>query len=407
VFCVGKVADVLTRLTGARLTAARLTAARLTRARLAALFGLAATALLALVSAAPAGAAVSAAPVVTPTFNGSVYAVAFRGDTVYVGGDFTAAVVRGKQVPRQRLAAINAGTGALLDWAPAADNVVRAIAVAGDAVWIGGDFQTVSGSTRDSLARLNATSGALDPVKHRINGGTPRALAVGHGRLYVGGLFTGVDDVSRSNVAAFDLATGDLSSWAARTDDLVTSLAVTSTRVYLGGSFHQTNGVGTTARLIAVKPETAAVDLGFRPQPDSVVWGIATAGDRVYAALGGRGGRGIAYTTAGKVDWTLTTDGDVQTIAVLSGAVYLGGHYDNVCRSARNGDHGVCLDGSVPRIKFSATDLSGNLLPWAPMGNGIRGVLALAASTTVGAVAAGGEFTTIDGAAQKRFALFS
>jgi hypothetical protein len=390
--CGGSVINVLTRRTKARLTG---------------LSGLVAAALLALVSAGPAGAAVSGSPLATPTFNASVYAVAVRGDVVYVGGNFTAAVVKGKQVARQRLAAISLSTGTLLDWAPAADKVVRAIAVAGEHVWAGGDFQTVNGQTRDSLVKVSATgTGAVDPAQYRIAGGTPRALGVGHGRLYLAGLFTGVNGVSRSNVAAIDLASGTLSSWAPRTDDLVTSLAVTTNRVYLAGSFHKTNGISSTGRLIAVKPDGAAVDLGFRPQPDAIVHAVAVTSDRVYGALGGQGGRLISYTTGGKAEWTLTTDGDAQAVAVLGSTVYLGGHFDNVCRSARTGDHGVCIDGSLSRIKFAATDLSGDLLSWAPMGNGIRGVLALTASTDAGVVAAGGEFTTIDGVAQKRFAVF-
>jgi hypothetical protein len=373
--------------------------------RLIALAGVVAAATLALVSAGPARAEVSVRPMSTPTFNGPVYAVAVRGDVVYVGGSFTAAIVRGKQFARERLAAINVRSGALLDWSPGADEVVRAVAVDGANVWVGGDFQNVNGERRDSLAVLDATGGGLQPVKHRVGGGTPRALAVGHGRVYMGGLFTNVDGVSRANVAAFESASGALSSWAPTTDDLVTSLVVTPERIYLGGAFHRINDVSSTGRLIAVSPSTAAVDLGFRPKPDAIVHAIAVSGGRVYAALGGRGGRLIAYTTTGSHDWTLTTDGDAQAVAVLGSTVYVGGHFDNVCRSARTGDHGFCTDGSEPRIKLAAADLDGRLSDWSPMANGIRGVLALVAMPSVGVVAAG-EFTTIDGVSQKRFALF-
>jgi hypothetical protein len=359
-----------------------------------------------IVASGPAGAAVSDSPSTSPGFNGPVFALATSGTTAYVGGEFTAAVVKGKSIPRQRLAAVDLTTGALLSWAPAADRTVRALAVDPDgSVWAGGDFQNVAGQVRDSLAKISS-AGALDPASYKIAGGTPRALAVGHGRLYVAGLFTGVDGAARGNVAAIDLATRTLSSWAARTDDLVTSLAVSGDRVYLGGSFHKTNGVSSTGRLIAVKRDGGGVDTGFRPQPSSIVWGVTASGDRVYAALGGRGGRTISYTTGGVAKWTITTDGDAQAVAVLGGTVYIGGHFDNVCRSAATGDHGVCLDGSVSRIKLAATDLDGDLLPWAPQANGVRGVLALAASAQAGVVVAGGEFTTVDGASQKRLAVF-
>ena len=379
---------------------------RRTKVRLTVLSALASAALIAVAASAPAGAAVSDAPATSPGFNGPVYAVATTGNVAYVGGEFTSAVVKGKSFARQRLAAVDLTTGALLSWAPAADKTVRALAVDPDgSVWAGGDFQTVDGQVRDSLAKISA-GGVLDPASYKISGGTPRALAVGHGRLYVAGLFTGVNGSTRGNVAAIDLATKALSGWDVRTDDLVTSLAVGGDRVYLGGSFHRTNGMSSTGRLIAVKRDGGAVDTGFRPKPDSIVWGVAVSGDRVYAALGGRGGRTISYTTGGVAKWTITTDGDAQAVAVLGSTVYIGGHFDNVCRSAATGDHGVCIDGSVSRIKLAATDLDGDLLPWAPQGHGVRGVLALTVNPQAGVVVAGGEFTTLDGASQKRFAMF-
>ncbi|WP_203925662.1 delta-60 repeat domain-containing protein [Virgisporangium ochraceum] len=375
------------------------------RSRLVGLSGLAVAALVGVVASGAANAAVSENPVVTPVFNGPVYAVATAGNVVYVGGEFNSAVVRGKQAVRTRLAAFDATTGALLNWAPAADRTVRAVAVDPDgSVWAGGDFQTVDGQPRDSLARISA-AGALDPVSFRVSGGSPRALAVGHGRLYVAGVFNAVNGVKRGNVAAIDLATRTLSGWSARTDDVVNALAVGGDRVYLGGAFHRVNDVGSTARLIAVKRDGGAVDMGFRPRPDSIVWGVTVSGDRVYAALGGRGGRAVSYTLNGVAKWAITTDGDAQAIAALGNTVYIGGHFDHVCRTARNGDHGVCLDGSVSRVKLAATDVDGKLLPWSPQGNGIRGVLALVANAQVGVVAAG-EFTMLDGRSQKRIAVF-
>lgn len=379
----------------------------LTRRRLTGLSALVAIAVVAVAVAGPAEAAVSDSPSTSPGFNGPVFAVATAGTVAYVGGEFTAAVVKGKSIARQRLAAFDLATGALLDWAPPADKTVRALAVDPDgSVWAGGDFQTLAGQPRDSLAKISAT-GVLDPASYKISGGTPRALAVAHGRLYLAGLFTGIDGTTRGNVAAIDLATRALSTWAASTDDLVTSIAVSGDRIYLGGSFHKTNGMSSTSRLIAVKRDGGGVDTGFRPQPAYIVWAIAVSGDRVYAALGGQGGRTVSYTTGGVAKWTITTDGDAQAVAVLGSTVYIGGHFDNVCRTSNTGDHGACLDGSVSRIKLAATSLDGDLLPWAPQGNGVMGVRALVSSPTAGAVVAGGEFTTIAGANQKRLAVFS
>lgn len=358
--------------------------------------------------AAPAVAApVSTTPNATPTFNGTVRGIVYSQSVAYVAGDFTAAYWAGATYSRGRIAAFSISTGALLPFNPGVDATVHGLALSGTTLFAVGEFALAAGVPRRHLAAFDTVTGGLRATFAQPVNGVPLAAAAGNGRLYIGGTVTSVGGVTRKNVAAFLLSTGLLDpAWVPNPERRVESIAYAGTRVYLGGEFSDVNGVAKTQKIAAVNATSGAVDTGFKSEVNRVVHTVTVAGNTVYAATGGQGGQAYAISTVGAVKWTLTTDGDVQAVTVRDDVVYWGGHFDHTCSTNRTGDHGVCLDGSLSRIKLAATSLTGTVISWAPNANGIHGVMALATSLLWGKVAAGGEFTAIGGVTQRRFAQF-
>ncbi len=274
-----------------------------------------------------------------PTFNGGIYAMAYDGTTMYVGGSFTSVNSAGKKWTRTGLAAINATTGALLPWAPTANGKVDAMAIdpATHGVYIAGAFSAINGTKRDSIAEINGASGALDAFKHGVSG-TPYTLAVGHGRLYLGGHITAVDSATRTNLAAFSLTTGALDTgWAPTADDVVYSIYSDTNRIYIGGKFHKINNISGTGKIGAVNPVTAVGRHDVQGERHGGRLRDRCRAERVWVGLGGTGGRVISMTNAGATQWTYQTDGDVQSVVYLNGVIYVGGHYDHACSDANVG----------------------------------------------------------------------
>jgi outer membrane protein assembly factor BamB len=341
--------------------------------------------------------------------NGRVATIVISGSTAYLGGLFTSVRPSGDavgtgEVARNHVAAINLETGALLPWDPNANNTVQTIAVNGSTVYLGGTFGTVGGKTHTRIAAVDATTGApIATFKGKANAEV-MSLAVGATGLYAGGSFTLMDNVAHNYLAEVDLSSGALvTGWSGSAGAKVNAIALTTdgSRLVAAGTFTTLDGVAQR-EIGALSPATGAL-LGWTTHPSFPITTLAVDASGVYAAGTGAGGNVVAFNpSTGAQLWNGALDGNDQAIAVDSGNVYVGGHFNNYC--GRGTGTGGCAAPVARDHLLVLDEVTGNLLPWHPAANGVLGVFALAGGD--GTIEAGGDFTKIGGATQQGFAEF-
>jgi hypothetical protein len=152
--------------------------------------------------------------------DGPVRALALAGDKVYIGGQFTAVngSIASLRRERRNLAALDATTGLDRGWDPDADNVVRALAIMGDTVFAGGEFTTVNrGVARQRLAAFDAAGGGIRDWNPGADAAV-RSLATYGPTVFAGGDFATVGGVPRAGVAELDALTGAPGTFSAALD---------------------------------------------------------------------------------------------------------------------------------------------------------------------------------------------
>jgi hypothetical protein len=286
--------------------------------------------------------------------NGPVNALAVSGNDVYVGGIFNQA----GSVSANNVARFNVGTNS---WRAlgtgtqnGVDREVRALAVSGNDVYVGGIFSQAGSVSANNVARYDGTGWrALGSGGGNGVNGPVYALAVdGQGRVYVGGQFTqaggssGFNSVARynPNSGTWDNLGGGVSFGGS--GGQVNALAVSGNDVYVGGFFSQAGGSS-----------------GFN--------NVARYDGSGWRALGSGGGNGV--------------NGPVYALAVDGqGRVYVGGEFTQAGGSS--GFNNVArYDGSGWRALGSGG------------GNGVNGPVYALAVDGQGRVYVGGEFTQAGG----------
>ncbi len=230
----------------------------------------------------------------------TISAMALRTSTLYIGGSFV--MVNG--VARNRLAAVNATTGALLDWNPNVNNIVSAIALdptgATTTIFVGGSFTTTTGNiTRRRVAAWDP-NGALTSWNPDVNN-TVSAVTFDPSSvtssIFVGGSFTTTTASSTTNyvrnrLAAYDRNGSLIGDWSPSFDSTVSEMAFdaqgNTSSLFVGGSFtivSSTNSVPSTtmSRVVAIDRSGNLVT-SWRPMFNGSASDIMVMSSTVYAS---------------------------------------------------------------------------------------------------------------------------
>jgi len=150
--------------------------------------------------------------------NGTVGAIAGSGNTVYIGGTFT---IVGP--PTGSATIVSPDTGEPLGPFPGAAGTVYAVAADGAGGWyIGGSIVGIAGRPCGNLAHLGG-DGSVSSWSPMLDGPV-YALALAGNTLYVGGDFHSVDGTTRGGTAAFDTKSGQLTAWDPKANSFVRAL---------------------------------------------------------------------------------------------------------------------------------------------------------------------------------------
>ncbi len=385
--------------------------------------------------------------------NGDVYQVLHLGDTVYLGGSFTALqTADGSQsIPAENLAALDARTGQpVTGWRPTASNPnnagqVYAMAAApdGSVLYIGGAFSSVNGASRKFMAALDPVSGGLLPFKVNF-GFTVQSILPTAAKIYVGGDFTTVAGQPRQHLAAVDV-NGVLDPlWAPATKatyaDNVTKTqwngrvkyllpSADGSQIYVAGDFTAINGTPRRS-LGAVSATDGSTIGGFAPYVESSttaggqhVYKLIRSGNVLYAAMAGRlnylqrydatTGCG-APTDPAKPACSLPAatsrvqgDGDFQGMSLVGTTLYVGGHFDNLWEYGNSAN--LTPHSGLGAIDVSTMTVIRSFTPQVRYSGGTSGTFfrTWAVDASADQLFIGGAFQVINATRQPHVAIFS
>ena len=272
------------------------------------------------------------------------------------------------------------------------DGGVEALAVAGGKLFVGGDFSHVAPPTGPIVAFMRAGKRDESFPAADLDAEVTVAIPDEQGGLYVGGSFKTLGGVTCRALAHIRRGGAVDRGFCPRPDGVVYTLALSGARLYVGGDFKRVAGVARE-NLAALDLSTGKATAFRLADPPLDVWQLAATPDSVYV-LGARATFIALDPATGKVlpfnpDPDTDSHGSsVMGFALAGSRVYAWGYFGRI--------------GGQPRNGIAAVDaVTGQALDWQPE------IWPSAGVVSNGVLYLTGMFDHVDGEARAGLAAFA
>jgi len=313
-----------------------------------------------------------------------------KNQIIYVGGQFTG--IGG--TTRQSIAALDASTGLATSWNANLSSAanVTVIKINGPTVYVAGNNIT----TQSAMAALNINTGQLTSWAPKVSGYV-NDIAIKNDTIIICGTLYQINNSYCSSVAAIDAA-GQMINWYLELDNVVRAMILKDNFLVIGGDFTALNieyPLKYRNHLARIDMSTGLVD-DWNPNVNERIVSMAINNNNLF--LTGeftKIGTSVRYRIAAldfytgvPTDWDFDADATVSTVSFSNNSMFIGGYFSSIGGQDRN-------------LIASMDLLSGQTTDWNPSAYGTS-VNAIAVYNDL--VYVGGEFYSMGGKQRENLA---